>query len=88
MLFLLIGWSALIAGCVIILLAFVQYFVAGSLSAVQKRCSVSFFACFSLFIIMHGGDNDDNNSDNNGDDISDDLISNSYTFNSSASFYS
>jgi len=56
MLFLLIGWSALIAGCIIILLAFVQYFVASSLSAVQKRCSVSVSTCFSLFIIMDSGD--------------------------------
>jgi len=66
MLFLLIGWSALIAGCVIILLAFVQYFVAGSLSAVQKRCSVS--CILSLIIIMYVSDNDD---DNNSDDTDD-----------------
>ena len=42
MLFFLIGWSALLAGSVIILLAFLQYFVAGRLAAVQKVCAVSF----------------------------------------------
>jgi len=43
MLYLFIGWSALLAGLVSILLAFVQYFVASRLAAVQKRCAVSFF---------------------------------------------
>ena len=43
MLFYLIGWSALIAGAVIILLSLLQYFVTSSLAAVQKRCAVSSF---------------------------------------------
>jgi len=41
MLWFLIGWSALIAGSIIIILAVVQYFVAGRLAAMQKRCAVS-----------------------------------------------
>jgi len=46
MLFYLIGWSALIAGSVIIVLAIVQYFVACRLAAMQKRCAVSIHCVF------------------------------------------
>jgi len=50
MLFFLIGWSALLAGAIIIILAVVQYFVAGRLAAVQKRCAVS--TRWILFVVF------------------------------------
>jgi len=50
MLFFLIGWSALLAGAIILILAVVQYFVAGRLAAVQKRCAVS--TRWILFVVF------------------------------------
>jgi len=52
MLFFLIGWSALIAGIVIISLAFMQYFVAGRLASVQKLCAVSALSVVRSFFII------------------------------------
>jgi len=52
MLYVFIGWSALLAGSVILLLAFVQYFVASRLAAAQKRCAVSSSSLLAIFCLI------------------------------------